>query len=156
MPLSRCSPPGSGRSRYNSWNSFMANERGMVRDRKIQTKQADDRADQPFGLPQRQAKHCPQGQSRRDRQCRIGPNERTVLFCSISGQIGFKERTEKELSPEICHSVTAMVRGSASDRKAATRCFRLILWPQDVALPAYVYQRGVSFVLASHGHGYGA
>ena len=39
--------------------------------RKIQTKQADDRADQPFGLPQRQAKHCPQGQSRRDRQCRI-------------------------------------------------------------------------------------
>jgi hypothetical protein len=32
---------------------------------------------------------------------------------------------------------------------AATRWFRLILWPQDVALPAYAYQRGVSFVLAT-------
>jgi hypothetical protein len=40
----------------------------MVRDGKIKTKQADDRADQSFGLPQRQAKHRPQGQSGRIRQ----------------------------------------------------------------------------------------
>ena len=46
-------------------------ECGMVRAGKIQAKQADDRADQSFGLPQRQAKHRPQGQSRRDRQGRI-------------------------------------------------------------------------------------
>ena len=43
-------------------------ERGMVRGGKIKTKQADELADRPFRLPQRQAKHRPQGESRRDRQ----------------------------------------------------------------------------------------
>jgi Transposase DDE domain len=45
-----------------------------------------------------------------------------------------------------------MIRSSASGPKAATRCFRLILWPQDIALPAYAYQRGISLVLAVPDH----
>ena len=40
-------------------------------------------------------------------------------------QAGLKEWTEKELSPEICHSITVRIRSSASGWKAATRCFRL-------------------------------
>src|SRR5882724_9450257 len=47
-------------------------QRGMVRDGEIETEQADDRADQPFGLPQSQAEHDAQRQRRRDRQGRIG------------------------------------------------------------------------------------
>src|SRR4029077_2899016 len=43
----------------------------MVRDGEIETKQADDGADQPFGLPQSQAEHDAQCQRRRDRQGRI-------------------------------------------------------------------------------------
>src|ERR1700747_181875 len=46
-------------------------QRGMVRDSEIETEQADDGADQPFGLPQSQAEHGAQGQRRRDRQGRI-------------------------------------------------------------------------------------
>ena len=66
----------------------------------------------------------------------------------FSDGLGLKERTDKEHNPEFCHSVTAMVRRSTSGWKAATRCFRLILWPQNVAPPAYADQKGVSFVLA--------
>src|SRR5580658_6760075 len=54
-----------------------------------------------------------------------------------------------ELGPGICHSVTPMVRSSASGWRAATRCIRLIHRLHNVALAAYAYQRGVSFVLAS-------
>jgi hypothetical protein len=54
-----------------------------------------------------------------------------------------------ELGPGICHSVTPMVRSSASGWRAATRCIRLIPWLHNVALAAYAYQRRVSFVLAS-------
>src|SRR6266436_8397663 len=43
----------------------------MVRDGEIETEQADDGADQPFGLPQSQAEHDAQRQRRRDRQGRI-------------------------------------------------------------------------------------
>ena len=43
----------------------------MVRDGEIETEQADDGADQPFGLAQSQAEHGPQRQRRRDRQGRI-------------------------------------------------------------------------------------
>ena len=43
----------------------------MVRDSEIETEQADDGADQPFGLPQSQAEHGAQRQRRRDRQGRI-------------------------------------------------------------------------------------
>src|SRR5213592_17072 len=46
-------------------------QRGMVRDGEIETEQADDGADQPFGLPQSQAEHDAQRQRRRDRQRRI-------------------------------------------------------------------------------------
>src|SRR5882724_8119904 len=46
-------------------------QRGMVRDGEIETEQADDGADQPFGLPQSQAEHDAQRQRRRDRQGRI-------------------------------------------------------------------------------------
>src|SRR5438552_5398802 len=46
-------------------------QRGMVRDREIETEQADDGADQPFGLPQSQAEHDAQRQRRRDREGRI-------------------------------------------------------------------------------------
>src|SRR6267378_3478526 len=41
------------------------------RDGEIETEQADDGADQPFGLPQSQAEHDAQRQRRRDRQGRI-------------------------------------------------------------------------------------
>src|SRR5216110_2822833 len=44
---------------------------GMVRDSEIDTEQADDGADQPFGLPQSQAEHGAQRQRRRDRQGRV-------------------------------------------------------------------------------------
>src|SRR3954451_15663041 len=43
----------------------------MVRDGEIETEQANDGADQPFGLPQSQAEHGAQRQRRRDRQGRI-------------------------------------------------------------------------------------
>jgi hypothetical protein len=43
----------------------------MVRGGEIETGQADDRADQPFGLPQSQAEHGAKRQRRRDRQGRI-------------------------------------------------------------------------------------
>jgi len=45
----------------------------VVRHREIKTEQGDDGADQPFGLPQGQAKHRFQRQRRRDRQLRITP-----------------------------------------------------------------------------------
>src|SRR3984893_6882285 len=47
-------------------------QRGMVRDSEIETEQANDGADQPFGLPQSQAEHGAQRQRRRDRQGRMG------------------------------------------------------------------------------------
>jgi hypothetical protein len=43
----------------------------VVRDSEIKTEQADDGADQPFGLPQSKAEHGAQRQRRRDRQGRI-------------------------------------------------------------------------------------
>src|SRR5438309_4733354 len=46
-------------------------QRGMVRDGEIETEQADNGADQPFGLPQSQADHDAQRQRRRNRQGRI-------------------------------------------------------------------------------------
>src|SRR6267378_240158 len=46
-------------------------QRGMVRDGEIETEQADDGADQPFGLPQSQAEHHAQRQRCRNRQGRI-------------------------------------------------------------------------------------
>src|SRR5438132_1652998 len=46
-------------------------QRGMVRDGEIETEQADNGADQPFGLPQSQAEHDAQRLRRRDRQGRI-------------------------------------------------------------------------------------
>ena len=79
----------------------------------------------------------------------VGQNTRNARIRQISGQIGSKVRTEKEYSPEIYHSVTPVARSSASGRKAAISCFRLRLWPPNVALPAYAYQRGVSCVLAN-------
>src|SRR3954462_4700632 len=43
----------------------------MVRNREIETEQADDGADQPFGLAQSQTEHSFDGQGRRDRQIRV-------------------------------------------------------------------------------------
>src|SRR4051795_10986165 len=43
----------------------------MVRDREIENEQADDGADQPFGLAQSQTEHSFEGQGRRDRQIRV-------------------------------------------------------------------------------------
>ena len=43
----------------------------MVRHGQIEPEQVEDRADQPFGLAQRQAEHRPQRQRRSDRQGRI-------------------------------------------------------------------------------------
>src|SRR3954454_15465492 len=46
-------------------------EGGVVRHAQRQPEQADDGADQPLGLPERQAEHRPQGQRRQDRQGRV-------------------------------------------------------------------------------------
>src|SRR3954468_1373873 len=55
----------------------------MVRDREIETEQADDGADQPFGLAQSQAEHSFEGQGRRDRQIRVVrlPARRGARLC---------------------------------------------------------------------------
>src|SRR3984957_16976459 len=50
----------------------------MVRDSEIGAKQMDDGADQPLGLAQSQAEHCPQGQRGCDRYGRI---ERLTALC---------------------------------------------------------------------------
>src|ERR1700694_2573426 len=50
----------------------------MVRDSEIEAKQMDDGADQPLGLAQSQAEHCPQGQRGCDRYGRI---ERLTAPC---------------------------------------------------------------------------
>src|SRR5215212_1746641 len=44
---------------------------GVVRHGEIKPKQADDRANQPFGLPVRQAEHSPERQSRQDGEFRV-------------------------------------------------------------------------------------
>src|SRR5215218_4743326 len=43
----------------------------MIGDGEVQPEQADDGADQPFGLPERQAEDGSQGQRRQDRQGRV-------------------------------------------------------------------------------------
>ena len=43
----------------------------MVRNGQLQPEQPEDRADQTFGLAQRQAEHGPQRQRRQDRQGRV-------------------------------------------------------------------------------------
>src|SRR3954451_17601057 len=43
----------------------------MIGDGEVQSEQADDGADQPFGLPERQAEEGLQGQRRQDRQGRV-------------------------------------------------------------------------------------
>ena len=43
----------------------------MVRNGEIETEQADDGADQPFGLAQSQTEHSFERQRRRDRQIRV-------------------------------------------------------------------------------------
>src|SRR3954451_10419534 len=43
----------------------------MIGDGEVQPEQADDGADQPFGLPERQAEEGSQGQRRQDRQGRV-------------------------------------------------------------------------------------
>src|SRR5215469_12050066 len=62
---------GAGRGSRHCQPLGSPAQRGMVRDGEVEAKQVDDGADQPFGLPQRQSKHCPQGQRRRNRQGRI-------------------------------------------------------------------------------------
>ena len=48
-----------------------AAQRGMVRHGEVKPEQSDDGADQPLGLPQRQAKDRAQHQRRGDRQRRV-------------------------------------------------------------------------------------
>ena len=43
----------------------------MIGHGKLEAEQAEDGADQPFRLAQRQAKHGPQRQRGQDRQCRV-------------------------------------------------------------------------------------
>ena len=54
--LHRCGPPAQG---------------GVVRHAQREAKQADDGADQAFGLPERQAEHSAHGQRRQDGELRI-------------------------------------------------------------------------------------
>jgi hypothetical protein len=62
-------PPGARcRQRYRYGTPA---ERGVVGHRQIKMEKLKDRADQPFGLAQRQAKHRAQRQGRRDREIRI-------------------------------------------------------------------------------------
>ena len=62
---------GAGRRPRHRQRLGPTAQRGMVRDSEIETEQADDGADQPFGLTQSQAEHGAQRQRRRDRQGRI-------------------------------------------------------------------------------------
>jgi hypothetical protein len=56
---------------------------GVVGDSKVEAEQADDGADQPLGLPQRQMEHRPQRQPGQNRQRRIMrlPARRGPAFC---------------------------------------------------------------------------
>jgi hypothetical protein len=56
----------------------------VVRHGKIETKQGDDGADQPFGLPQGQAEYRSQRQRRGDRQARVA-----LLAASRGPRFGF-------------------------------------------------------------------
>ena len=71
LSTSRCTGPEPGRGRTTSRLSARRLKRCMVRHGEIEAEQGDDGADQPFGLPQRQAEHRPQRQRRRDGQGRI-------------------------------------------------------------------------------------
>jgi len=62
---------GAGRGARHRQPLGPPTQSGMVRDGEVEAKQMDDGADQPFGLPQRQPEHCPQGQRRRNRHGRI-------------------------------------------------------------------------------------
>src|SRR3954468_4694018 len=61
----------SAAERPNAIRRVSAAQGGMVGNREIETQQANDRADQPFGLAQSQTEHGLEGQGRRDRQIRV-------------------------------------------------------------------------------------
>ena len=63
--------PGAGSRTRHCQGLGPAAERGVIRNRQIEAEQVEDRADQPFGLTQRQAEAGTQHQCHRDRQSRI-------------------------------------------------------------------------------------
>src|SRR3954468_4959881 len=64
----------------------------MIGDGEVQPEQADDGADQPFGLPERQAEDGSQGQRRQDRQGRVvglpAPGRTWLSLPRLDGFIG--------------------------------------------------------------------
>src|SRR4051794_19331365 len=64
----------------------------MIGDGEVQSEQADDGADQPFGLPERQAEDGSQGQRRQDRQGRVvglpAPGRTWLGLPRLNGFIG--------------------------------------------------------------------
>jgi len=68
---SKCTGPILERGLGITARFRLAGSAWNVRDGEIKTEQADDRADQPLGLAQRQAKDGTQGQRGHDRQRRV-------------------------------------------------------------------------------------
>src|SRR4051794_25228125 len=74
----------------------------MIGDGEVQSEQADDGADQPFGLPERQAEDGSQGQRRQDRQGReVGlpaPGRTWLGLPRLDGFIGEPDRQAPALA----------------------------------------------------------
>jgi hypothetical protein len=76
----------------------------MIRDSEIQTEELEDRADQPFGLAQRQPKHRPEGQGGPDRQ------DRVVRLTTACGA-GFGPPSGNRLFREPDHEASTLAQG---------------------------------------------
>src|SRR5271165_2123178 len=71
LSTSKCSGPVAARRGGHLQRLRPPAQRGVVRHREVKPEQTDDRADEPLGLPQRQAKDHAYRQRRGDRQGRI-------------------------------------------------------------------------------------
>src|SRR5215218_8085205 len=74
----------------------------MIGDGEVQPEQADNGADQPFGLPERQAEDGAQGQGRQDRQGRVvglsAPGRPWLGLPRLDGVIGEPDRQAPALA----------------------------------------------------------
>src|SRR5215218_3638489 len=74
----------------------------MIGDGEVQPEQADDGADQPFGLPERQAEDGSQGQRRQDRQGGVvglsAPGRPWLGLPRLDGVIGEPDRQAPALA----------------------------------------------------------
>ena len=71
LSTSRCNGSDVARGRRKDQGLRPPADGRVIGHGKLETEQAEDGADQPFRLAQRQAKHGPQRQRGQDRQCRV-------------------------------------------------------------------------------------